>query len=72
MQKAEKVEKKLLSSAGRKVFIEDIASSIPTYVMSIFKLLLTLCGDIQSMIARVWWGAKDGEKKIHWVSWEKV
>lgn len=38
--------------------------------MSVFRLPDTLLDEIQSMLARFWWGSKDHERKIHWRSWE--
>lgn len=41
---------------------------VPTYVMSCFLLLSDLCDHIEGMISRFWWGSKNGERKIHWIS----
>ena len=43
-----------------------------TYSMSVFKLLLSLCEDLQKAIARFWWGGDGSERKIHWLRWEKL
>ena len=43
-------EGKLLSQAGREVLIKSVIQSIPTYAMSCFKLLVTLCHEIESLI----------------------
>ena len=37
---------KILSSGGKEVLIKSIAQSIPTYIMSIFKLPLGLCDEL--------------------------
>ncbi|KAM1127829.1 hypothetical protein ACFX13_038573 [Malus domestica] len=34
------------------------------------KYLDNLCRDIDAAIARFWWGQRDKERRIHWVSWE--
>jgi hypothetical protein len=31
-----------------------------------------LCAEISSMATRFWWGQKDGERKIHWLSKQKL
>lgn len=75
----EKVQKKIqgwrekcLSAAGKEVMIKAVLQSIPTYVMSCFELPKQICQDIHQLMARFWWGDKGDEKKIHWVSWEKM
>ena len=64
-------KEKLLSQAGREVIIEAVAQSIPVYSMSVFKLLVGLCKDIEAMIRKFWWGSGDA-RKIHWVKWSSL
>lgn len=64
-------KEKLLSQAGKEVMIKAIIQSIPTYSMSVFKLPIGLCKDIEAMIRRFWWGQGD-RKKIHWVRWSSL
>ncbi|CAI8584877.1 unnamed protein product [Vicia faba] len=40
--------------------------------MSCYKLSEVICHEIEAMLARFWWGAKNGERKVHWISWEKM
>lgn len=47
-------EGKLLSQAGREVLIKSVIQSIPTYVMSCFKLPITFCHEIESLIRKFW------------------
>ncbi|XP_058749860.1 uncharacterized protein LOC131622856 [Vicia villosa] len=61
-----------LSKAGKEVLIKAVAQAIPTYIMSCYKLPDCVCAEIESMLASFWWGAKNGEKKIHWMRWEKL
>ncbi|KAK9670180.1 hypothetical protein RND81_13G183600 [Saponaria officinalis] len=65
-------KEKLLSKAGKEVLIKAVIQSIPNYMMSIFRLPGELVDELHGMIARFWWGAKDTERKIHWLSWEKL
>ena len=63
---------KLLSNAGREILIKVVAQATPTYTMSCFKLPVTLCKELNSMVSKFWWGQKDKERKMAWISWEKL
>jgi hypothetical protein len=58
------------SQAVKEVLIKAIAQAIPVYVMSVFKLPFSLCDELTKMIRRYWWGAENGKRKTHWVSWD--
>ena len=60
---------KLLSQAGREILIKAVAQSLPTYTMACFKLPISLCHDLESMICRFFWGQRGDNRKIHWVKW---
>ena len=51
--------------------IKVVVQSIPVYSMSVFKLLVSLCKDIEAMVRKFWWG-NGGVKKIHWVKWSSL
>ena len=51
-------KEKLLSKASNEVLIKAVAQTIPTYIMSCFKLPDTLCEELMSMIRNFWWGQK--------------
>mgnify|MGYP000904838063 CR=1 FL=1 len=51
--------------------IKVVAQSILVYSMSIFKLPVGLCKDIEAMIQKFRWGHGD-LKKIHWVKWSSL
>jgi hypothetical protein len=40
--------------------------------MSCYKLPNGCCDEIENMIARFWWGSQEGNRKIHWLSWERM
>jgi len=47
---------KCLSKAGREVMIKYVLQAIPSYVMSIFQLPITLLDSIEKMMNSFWWG----------------
>ena len=63
---------KLLSNAGREVLIKTVAQATTTYTMSCFKLPNSLCRWLNSMVSQFWWGQKDKERKMEWISWENM
>uniref|UniRef100_A0A2N9GYZ1 Reverse transcriptase zinc-binding domain-containing protein n=1 Tax=Fagus sylvatica TaxID=28930 RepID=A0A2N9GYZ1_FAGSY len=46
--------------------------AIPTYAMSCFKFPAVLCADLSAMATRFWWGQCGDERKIHWLSKQKL
>ena len=58
-----------LAQSGREVLIKSIAQSIPTYVMSVFKLPASTCEDLMRMIRNFFWGVEKGKRKMHWRAW---
>ena len=58
-------KEKNISKAGREVLIKTVAQAIPTYSMSMFKIPKRICDDINSVLAKYWWGQTRDEKKIH-------
>ena len=62
----------LLSNAGREILIKAVAQATPTYTMSVFKLPDSLCKELNSMMGNFWWGQKGRERRMAWVSWEKL
>ena len=65
-------KEKLLSKAGKEILIKAVAQAIPTCTMSCFKLLDTLCDELMSMIRNFWWGQKQDERKLNWMSWDNL
>lgn len=60
------------SKGGNEVLIKAVLQALPTYFLSVFKLPLELCDELNSLIANFWWGFSASGKKIHWVSWKKL
>lgn len=58
-------KEKLLSRATKEVMIKSVIQSIPAYPMHVFRLPVSLCKDIKTMIRKLWCGSGEA-KKIHW------
>ncbi|XP_075659272.1 uncharacterized protein LOC142629188 [Castanea sativa] len=65
-------KEKLLSSAGKEVLIKAVAQAVLSYTMSCFKLPNSLCDELTGMVRQFWWGQVKDEKKLAWMSWEKM
>ena len=65
-------KEKLLSNVGKEVLIKAVAQAIPSYTMSCFKLPNGLCDEMTRMVRQFWWGQVKNEKKVAWMSWERM
>ena len=63
---------KLFSRGGKEVLIKAVAQAVPAYAMSVFKLPIGLCEDIQKAMARFWWNSKPYQRAIHWSNWRNM
>ena len=39
--------------------------------MSVFQLTAVTCEELERGIRNFWWGARKGQRKTHWISWDK-
>ena len=58
--------------SGKEILIKAVAQAIPTYTMGCFLLPQSLCEEIESMMRNFWWGQRQQETKICWVSWKTM
>ena len=65
-------KEKMLLMGGREILIKAVAQAIPAYTMSYFQLPKCLCEEMEGMMRRFWWGQRQQESKIAWVSWRKL
>lgn len=64
-------KQRYLSHGGKEVLLKSIALAMPIFSMNIFRLPKEICGNINSILARFWWG--NGENKgLYWYAWERV
>lgn len=71
-QKAHSWTAKFLSGAGKQIMLKSVLAAMPCYAMSCFKLPISLCKQIQSLLTRYWWDANPEKKKMCWVSWDTL
>ena len=62
----------MLSVRGKEILIKAVVQAIPTYIMSCFQLPKGLCEDLERMERNFWWGQRDKEAKMAWVSWRNM
>lgn len=63
---------KFLSEGGKEVLLKSVALAMPTYAKSCFKLHISTCHEIDSMLSQFWWGSNDSKRRMAWVSWKKM
>jgi hypothetical protein len=61
-----------LSQAGKEVLLKAVIQAIPTYCISVFLLPKELCREINSLMQKFWWGNKENDRKINWMSWANM
>ncbi|KAL9413382.1 hypothetical protein AB3S75_041953 [Citrus x aurantiifolia] len=65
-------KQKLFSSGGKEVLIKAVAQAVPAYAMSVFKIPMGLCNEIQQSIAGFWWSKRKEKRGIFWTKWESM
>nr|XP_027089582.1 uncharacterized protein LOC113710661 [Coffea arabica] len=62
----------LLSHAGKEVLLKSVVMALPNYTMSCCRLPKGLCNEICGQMAKFWRGQNEGDRKMQWVSLEKI
>ncbi|XP_010451645.1 PREDICTED: uncharacterized protein LOC104733795 [Camelina sativa] len=62
----------LLSKGGKEVMIKSVATAVPTFVMSCFRLPKTITSKLTSVVANFWWSTNGQTGGMHWLAWEKL
>ncbi|XP_010446022.1 PREDICTED: uncharacterized protein LOC104728786 [Camelina sativa] len=63
---------RLLSKGGKEVMIKSVATAVPTFVMSYFRLPKTVTQKLTSAISNFWWSSSDQSQELHWVAWDRL
>ncbi|KAG7556816.1 Zinc knuckle CX2CX4HX4C [Arabidopsis suecica] len=63
---------KTLSQGGKEILLKSIAMALPVYAMTCFKLPISLCKSLTSIMMNFWWNNLQDTRKIHWLSWQKL
>lgn len=58
-------QSKCFLSGGWEILLKIMAETLPAFVMSVFKIPIWLCENIQKVVARFWWGFKRDKKSIN-------
>ena len=61
-----------LSKMAREVLVKSGLQSTPTFTMSCFQLTKKMCGNLSSISSNFWWGEANGQKRVHWIAWDKM
>jgi hypothetical protein len=61
---------KSLSRYGKEVLLKSVVQAIPIYIMSCFQIPVGIYDKMRPIISNYWWGIENGNKKLHWRSWE--
>jgi hypothetical protein len=61
-----------MSKEGKSVLIKSVLQAVPAYAMSCFQLSKNMCKQLSSISSNFWWGDKDGQRKVHWIGWERM
>ena len=56
-------KEKLLSQAGRETLLKAVVQPIPTFIMSCFKLPVSLYNEIEALIQKFYWGRRGSKEK---------
>ena len=65
-------KKSFLSSGAKIILIKHVLSSIPIHTMAAYDIPKCTIDRIDSILSNFLWGDKDGHKKHHWISWDKI
>jgi hypothetical protein len=63
---------RILSCAGREIFMKTVIQAISIYSMSCFKLTKKVCKSLTSITGKYWWSSSLDCRSLHWISWKEL
>lgn len=63
-------KEKFLFKARKEILFKTVVQALPQYVMSIFKIPLSICHAIERKIAAFWWKSNENRAGLHWRNWD--
>jgi hypothetical protein len=63
---------RFLSQVGKEILLKAMVQAIPSFFMSVFLLLKSLCLEINNLMKGFWWWHIKKDRKIPWMSWDKL
>jgi hypothetical protein len=57
---------------GKEILLKAMVQAIPSFYMSVFLLLKSLCLEINNLMKGFWWWHIKKDRKIPWMSWDKL
>nr|KYP57258.1 Putative ribonuclease H protein At1g65750 family [Cajanus cajan] len=63
---------KVLSMAGRVCLLNSVLTSLPLLFLSFFRIPPSVSKEIVSLQRNFLWGCKEDQRKICWISWDRV
>jgi hypothetical protein len=61
-----------MSMAGKGILIKSVLQAVFAYTMGCFQLTKKQCKQLSGIASSFWWGDKDGQKKVHWIGWDRM
>ncbi|XP_073305819.1 uncharacterized protein [Primulina huaijiensis] len=63
---------KLFSAGGKETLIKSVLQAIQSYAMSCFKLLVSLCLELEQCCFKFWWKSNSSGEGMHWIKWRSM
>ncbi|WVZ51435.1 hypothetical protein U9M48_002583, partial [Paspalum notatum var. saurae] len=51
---------------------DHVAQAMPTYIVGVFKLPLSVCDELTTIVRDFWWGSENGKRKTAWIAWKEM
>ncbi|KAI3473565.1 hypothetical protein Pfo_031528 [Paulownia fortunei] len=65
-------EKSTLAHGGRLALIKNTLSTMPIYLLQVLQPPKMVLHRIEQIMARFFWGTYGDQKRMHWVSWDRI